>query len=352
MPRCLACTLAFLLASALLVQAEPAPAPPSAPATAPATVRAVERARLLAQFDYTPTPITATRRTEERFLTYVMDRVEMPSPVVTPIASNNTLYGFFYRPLLRSNAAVIVLPIANGRDLTLEKAVAIYLAHRGFNAFVMPMPYQQERGRDLGGKDVLKMDADLDAFRDGLRQAVLDVKRVRQWLVDEAKVDPGRVGLVGISLGSLVASVSYSVDPGFGAAALVLSGGDLAHVVFHGSKETRKIKERLEGAGRDLEWTRAAIRPMDPLSFASPRLRDGVFMVNASRDEVFPFEDTAKLYYAYGKPGIMLLPGDHYSVAVFLPVVLEGVARHLRSRLLGDEPVRRAAEVGLPREGL
>lgn len=317
--------LAVILAAAA-GWADPAPVPDS-PAAA-------------ARFDYSPDPFPSSKHREVRFLTYDMYRVEMPSPVTTPVASNNRLYGFYYRPRVRTDAAVIVLPIANGRDLSLEQTVAVYLAHRGFKAFVMPMPYQQERGRDLGGGDVLKMDGGLEAFRDGLHQAVLDVKRVRQWLVEKEHVDPERVGLVGISLGSLVASVTYSVDPGFRAAALVLSGGDLAAVIWHDSKETNKIKAQLVAQGKDLAWTRATLRPMDPLTYATPERRRGVLMVNAKEDEVFPFACTRKLQEAYGHPRLLLLPGDHYSVAIFIPLVLEAVARHLRARLLGpiDEP--------------
>lgn len=295
-----------------------------------------DRAALVKQFDYAPEPFPFTRKREQGFATYDCWRIEMPSAVETEVDSNNTVYGFYYVPKEHSDAAVIVLPIAAGRDLSLEQAVAIYLAHRGFNAFVMPMPYQQERGRGVGNQNVLKLDGGLDTLTQGVRQAVLDVKRVRQYLVEKEKINPDRVGLVGISLGSLCASIVYSIDPGFRAAALVLSGGDMADVIWHGSNETIKIKNEILAQGKDLAWTREAVRPMDPLTYATPDRGKGVYMVNAAQDEVFPTEDSKKLQKAYGNPKMLLLPGNHYSVAVFIPVVLEGVAKHLRKRMLGD----------------
>ena len=297
---------------------------------------APDRAALVKQFDYAPEPFPFTKKLEKGFSTYNRWRIEMPSAVETEVDSNNTVYGYYYAPKEHSDAAVIVLPIAAGRDLTLEQSVALYLAHRGFNAFVMPMPYQQERGRGVGGKNVLKLDGGLDTMTQGVRQAVLDVKRVRQYLVEKEKINPDRVGLVGISLGSLCASIVYSVDPGFHAAALVLSGGDMADVIWHGSNETIKIKNEIIAQGKDLDWTREAVRSMDPLTYATPERGKGIYMVNAAQDEVFPLEDSKKLQKAYGNPKMMLLPGNHYSVAVFIPLVLESVAQHLRKRLLGE----------------
>ncbi|MBI3270196.1 MAG: dienelactone hydrolase family protein [Planctomycetes bacterium] len=326
-----ACALTLAAAAAVAVAA-PGPAKPAA-APAPA-----DRAQLLTRFDYAPGSFDFTKKRELQFLTFDQYRVEMPSPVVTPVASNNTIYGFYYKPRLPTDAAVIVLPIAAGRDLSLEQSVAIYLAHRGFKAFVMPMPYQHERGRDVGTKDVLKLNGGVEALSNGLCQAVLDVKRVRQWLTEKERVHPGRVGVIGISLGSLAASIAYSVDPGFRAAALVLSGGDMADVIWHGSKEVERIKRDLIAQGKDEAWLRAAVRPMDPLTYATRERRAGVLMVNAEADEVIPIADSRKLRKAYGNPRMMVLPGDHYSVAVYLPVILETVARHFRSRLLGPLP--------------
>ncbi len=294
-----------------------------------------DRRELVRQFDYAAEPFPFTRTREGGLPTFTSWRIEMPSPVETEFDSNNTVYGHYYEPRQATDAGVIVLPIAAGKDLTLEQSVALYMVHRGFKAFVMPMPYQQERGKSVGGKNVLKLDGGLERFRDGVRQSVLDVKRVRQWMVEHAGVNPRRVGLVGISLGSLCASIVYSVDPGFQAAVLVLSGGDMAEVIWHGSKETLKIKNEILAQGKDRNWVEEMVRPMDPLTYATPERGKGIFMVNASQDEVFPWEATKKLHRAYGEPRILVLPGNHYSVAAFIPVVLESSAQHLRKRLLG-----------------
>ncbi len=308
----------------------------AAVAVADPGITPAERATLAARFQYAPDPFPFTKEREGRFPTFDTYRVEMPSPVESGVDSNDTVYGFYYKPRTRSDAAVIVLPIAAGRDLTLEQSVAIYLVHRGFKAFVMPMPYQQERGRDLDVKNVLKIEGGIEKFTEGVQQAVLDVKRVRQWLVEKEGVRPDRVGLVGISLGSLCASIVHSTDPGFKAAALVLSGGDMARVIWNGSKETIKIKNEILAQGKDYAWVEQVVRPMDPLTYATPERGRGIYMVNASNDEVFPFEASSKkLQKAYGDPPMMVLPGDHYSVAVFIPMVLEGVAQHMRKHLLG-----------------
>lgn len=271
---------------------------------------------------------------------------QMPSAIHTPFESNNVISVYGFEPAKPSTAAVIVLPIANGRNLMLEKAVALYLANQGILGVVMPMPYQFERGRDARSANAIQMaDAKtgLGLFLQGSDQAISDVRRVRQWLVSRRGIDADKVGLVGISLGSIIASVTYSIDNRFSAAVLVLCGGDLADVIWHGSKETRGLKQAIIGMGHDLEWTRAMLRPLDPLTYATPARGKGVLMVNAKDDEVFSTDCTMKLNHAYGDAELLMLPGDHYSVAVFLPAVLARTSEFMRGHLL-HEPTTKPAE--------
>jgi dienelactone hydrolase len=221
--------------------------------------------------------------------------------------------------------------------------IAVYLAHHGFNTFVMPMPYQQSRGRDARrARSILSIAAADGGAADRLyeagAQAVLDAKRVRKWLIRDEKVSPDRVGVVGISLGSLVASVIYSTDPGFRSAALVLGGGDLGGVVWQGSRETIRLKRALISAGKDIEWTRRLLAPLDPLTYANPQRRAGLLMINAADDEVFPRQSTMVLSRAYGEPPIIFLPGNHYTVALYTPVILDRIVKHMTRELLPAEP--------------
>jgi dienelactone hydrolase len=286
-------------------------------------------------FPYEPGPFEASMERERRLPGMTVYRVEMPSPVDTGNATNDKIYGHYYKPWRRTDACAIVLPIAAGRDLTLEQSFAGYLALRGVRAFVMPLPYQHGRN-DGTARNVLGRHGSFETLNGFFRQGVLDTKRVREWLTREEGVSAERVGLVGISLGSFVAAVAYATDPGFSAAACLLGGGDLAQVIWHDSGETRRIKHSLVEAGYDLDDARAALRQIDPLSWASPERGSGMLMINATDDEVVPRDCTWKLRQAWGEPEFMSFPGNHYSVAVFLPVALESTARHMRSRLLGE----------------
>ncbi|GIW71612.1 MAG: hypothetical protein KatS3mg102_1154 [Planctomycetota bacterium] len=262
-------------------------------------------------------------------------RVEMPSPVVSGDPHNDTIYGFDHVPWLGAEAAAIVLPIAAGRDLVLERSFATWLALRGIRAFVMPLPYQHERGAGAR-RDVLRREGGLEDLLAFFRQAVLDTERVRQWLV-QAQGGAGGAGGAGRHLAR---------QPGGGARLRPRSGlrrGGAAarrgrsgpRVIWHGSRETRRLKERLLEAGHDLASVRAALRPVDPLSWARPERGRGLLMLNATRDEVFPRRSTERLLAAWGPEArIVWFPGDHYSVALFLPVALEQVASHLRAQLL------------------
>ncbi len=293
-----------------------------------------------------PTDFQATVRESEPVAGRSTWEARMPSAIHTPFESNNVILAYGFEPAKPSKAAAIVLPIANGRNLMLEKAVALYLANQGIVGVVMPMPYQFDRGRDAksaNAMDLADAKTGLNLFFQGTEQAVSDVRRLRQWLVSRRGIDPDKVGLVGISLGSIVASVTYSIDDRFSAAVLVLCGGDLPEVIWHGSRETRGLKKAIIGMGHDLEWTREMLRPIDPLTYATPQRGEGVLMVNAKDDEVFPSDSTMKLNHAYGDAQLLMLPGDHYSVAIFLPAVLARSAEFLRGRLF-NEPTTQSAQ--------
>ncbi len=278
--------------------------------------------------------LSARRTLDKRLPGMTIWHVEMPSP--DPIGNDRVdrIYGSYFEPWIGSDAAVIVLPIAAGPDLTLEKTFAGYLALRGIAAFVMPLPYQHERNDGKAPNVLRRMGSDRVLVR-FFQQAVADCRQVRSFLVGREGVRPERVGVMGISLGGYVAALAYGADEQFRAAACLLAGGDLAAVIWNDSPESHAIKRALEAKGYDLARTRELLRPVDPLTYARPERGDGLLLINAIDDEVVPRACAWRLREAWGEPHFETFPGDHYSVAVFLPVVLEQTARHFRRHLLG-----------------
>src|SRR5947208_3079116 len=65
-----------------------------------------------------------------------------------------------------------------------------------------------------------------------MRQGICDVRRAAAWLAGRPEIDPARLGVTGISLGGIVASVAAAIDPTLNRAVFLLAGGDLARILW------------------------------------------------------------------------------------------------------------------------
>ncbi len=63
-----------------------------------------------------------------------------------------------------------------------------------------------------------------DAIRNNLRRAVIDVRRAVDWLATRDDIDQGAISIAGVSLGGIVASLAFKVEPRFANAVLVVAG--------------------------------------------------------------------------------------------------------------------------------
>src|SRR5581483_18989 len=136
----------------------------------------------------------------------------------------------------------------------------------------------------------------------GLHQTVLDVRRAGDWLAQRPDVEPSRVGLVGISLGAVVGSLTAGIDDHFGRSVFLIGGGDLPVIVMHGSKETAEAKAKLEKDGFTVDQLRERWRDVEPLTYASRIRPEEILLINADADEVIPLAATETLRAAMGGP--------------------------------------------------
>ena len=162
------------------------------------------------------------------------------------------------------------------------------------------------------------------------RPAVLDVRRAGDWLAARPEVDPDRIGLMGVSLGALIASLVAGVDPNFDRVSLLIGGGDLAAIAMNGSREVRSLRERIDELGLTVDDLRELWRPIDPLTFASRLDPDAILMINAEEDEIIPRESTLKLQEAVGVENIHWFPGGHYDIVFQVLKLVGQSAEHLR----------------------
>lgn len=275
-----------------------------------------------APFEYQIRPLTERAGFQVYRLTY-------PSPVVTPVESNNTIPADYYlpksvQPGAAKYPAVICLHILNG-DEQLTDLVCSSLATRGIPAISFKLPYYGSRGLS-GGPDNLAKDPKM--FATAIGQAIEDIRRTVDLLASRPEINPERIGITGISLGGITAATAAGAEPRLYRTSLMLAGGDLMKIILH-ARETRLLKEMLEKLSpQERAAVESKVAAVDPVRLA-PGLRERaqagrVLMINAGEDEVIPHACTEKLAEALGiADHVSWFEGlGHYTAMAELPRAL------------------------------
>jgi dienelactone hydrolase len=248
-----------------------------------------------------------------------VQHLAFPSPVVSPVASNNTVHGEYYRPAgAGRRPAVIVLDILAGNAL-ISSMVADALARQGVAALSVRMAYFGERLPP--GTDRRTIVSDPSRLVEATLQTTADIGRAAAWLRHRPEIDPDRIGLCGVSLGALTAALAAGVYGTFPRTVLVIGGGDVADILWNG-RETARERARLEAEGWTQDRLTRELAVVEPLAYAARVPRGGVLMINGTRDEVVVPANARKLREALGPPPILWYETGHYSMAAFTPAIL------------------------------
>lgn len=250
---------------------------------------------------------------------FEMADVTFPSPVKTPHERNNTVHCELYRAKQSGKRpAVVVLHILGG-DFALARLFCHSLNQGGTTALFLKMPYYGPRREPGVNRRMIAVDPEETVA--GMTQAVLDIRRAAAFLASRDDVDAERLGIMGISLGGITASLAAEAEPRLNNVCLLLAGGDFPRIAME-SAEFKKERDKFLASGKDPTTILQGVRPVDPLTYGE-LLRDRrVLMLNAKSDEVIPKACTEALWTAAGEPEIVWLSGGHYSVVRHLPTAL------------------------------
>ncbi len=230
------------------------------------------------------------------------------------------------------HAAVLVFPILGGSHVVSE-AAAKALTNRGYATL------RVERRR-LFRDDDPAGDFSVPAAR--LRRAVLDARRLLDWLETRPEIDPERIAAAGVSVGGVVAATLMGLDERVRAGFFVMAGGGLAEILYESTERPlRRFRQRtLESAGigdreEFLLRARRHTEMLDPLTWAHRVDPRTVLLVSGRFDRVIPPERTKALWEALGRPSWVRFPAGHYEIAPFFWWAMGRGADHLDD-VLGD----------------
>lgn len=279
---------------------------------------------------FTPTPaepeVPALFRLESATFPYEMRllRIEehyrvwslrFPSPLPSNVPENDTVHAEYFVPNAAASPTpgVVVLHIL-GADFALSRYMAARYAQRGVAALFVMLPYYGDR---RPADDTRFLSVDLARSVGAMRQGVCDVRRAIAWLGNRPEIDPGRLGVSGISLGGIVSALAASADPAIDRAALLLAGGDLAEILWT-MPEAKKYREIWIAAGRTKEELRTLTRPFDPLTYAHRLRGKRILMMSGKTDDTVPPECARALWEGAGRPEMVWLDCGHYSAVGYL----------------------------------
>ena len=237
--------------------------------------------------------------------------VTFPSPVTTAEEANNTVHCEYFRSRQSGQRpGVIVLHILGG-DFPLSRLFCNMLAQHGVHALFVKMPYYGPRRDPSSPRRMVSPDPRETVA--GMTQAVLDVRRATAWLATRPEIDADRLGIFGISLGGITASLAATVELRLKNVCLLLAGGDIGQAGWD-APEARQVRDRWLAQGGTREQFVAILRPIDPVTYAPAARGKRILMLNATDDEVIPRACTESLWKALGQPEIRWYSGGHYSV--------------------------------------
>jgi dienelactone hydrolase len=262
--------------------------------------------------------------------TYELDGhvLRFESALRTPFDVNNTVVARVFRPegngLRSPRRAVVVLPQWNA-DAEGHVGLCRLFARFGLTAVRLSLPYHEgRRPAGLTRADYI-VSANIGRTIQANRQAVLDARRVVDWLAGQGFE---RIGIMGTSLGSCLSMLTMAHDERIRAGAFNHVSPYFADVVWRGLS-TEHVRAGLEGHVT-LDQLRRCWMPISPWPFV--RRVDGrqVLLVYARYDQTFPVDLSRAFLAEFARQGVRhdttVLPCGHYTTGKTPFKYLDGYA--------------------------
>ncbi|WP_068117853.1 alpha/beta hydrolase family protein [Tropicimonas marinistellae] len=250
--------------------------------------------------------------------------IKFPSSISTEVEENNSVWAKVTECGSRDQALVV---FHHWNASKRYRQLARFFSRRGITVFEIAMPYHFERSRPGSLHADSMLSPNLGLTIQSVRQAVLDGRKLIRWLKSDGYKE---ISVLGMSLGSWVAGLVAAHDPSVSKAALLLTGGSLADMVWTG-RATRSIRDSL-APEIDLETLRRAWAPLNLENYVHRLARTDfeIQMVLAKRDKVVLPENSQslvrKLQDSGARPGILGLNCGHYSLSIPPYILCAGIS--------------------------
>jgi dienelactone hydrolase len=262
------------------------------------------------------------------------DHLTFDSPIRTETPANDRVVCRLFEATTRARA-VLLIPHWNATLAGYDR-FAWFLRQAGITTLCMSLPYHDQRGFAGQRLATYMVSSNLGRTIRSCRQAVLDARMAIEWL---ARRGYKRIGVIGISLGSSIASLVAAHDRRVATSVLILSAGQFGEVVWTG-RATRHIRRALEDR-MSLSLLDSIWSVISPISYVERlgQRKMPLLLLSAREDDVFLPYLTQQFVGSLRERNVPLrwkvYPCGHYTLGKlpFSALVLLSVIRFLREHL-------------------
>jgi len=208
---------------------------------------------------------------------------------------------------------ILVLPILGGSNY-FANTFAEYFADNGYASIIVHRQKKYKTFKDLDKVDKI------------LRQIVLDHKQALDWIGMQEGLDSERIGVFGISMGSIKAALISSLDRRIKVSVMCLTGGNLAEIIA--TSDEKGVVRRREKYMREHNISVEAFYDLlqskitcDPINYAEYVDAEKSLMVLGRFDSCVPYKNGNELWIKMGKPEKIDMLTGHYTAILGLPYV-------------------------------
>lgn len=256
--------------------------------------------------------------------------IKIPSPVVTPHEENNSVPIELFRPPGEGPFPYVIVTHIAGGDFELSRFVATTLAKGGIACTFIKLPYYGERKPP--GIDIKMLQPDVEIASRSMQQAIKDIRRVIDWIEAQPDLDKGKIGICGISLGSITGALATSIEPRLTHACLIIGGASLHDIVWESAeKEAKEFRRIWSANGGTRESLGEQMKSFDPVTYSDRLKSHVVFMINASQDESVPVVSGKALWEAAGRQRIIWYPCGHYTIVRYIMPALQHTVKFFKA---------------------
>lgn len=228
----------------------------------------------------------------------------------------------------------ILLHYWGASDVSAERRLALVLARHGVASVIMEMPYHLHRAPAGTKSGELAISADPDELINTMRQALLDLRRTVDWVQSHAEFDGQHIALVGSSLGGVVGSLGFAIEPRFSAFCSIMGGADITNIIWKSSR-LGTLRELLRRRGYLEDSLRKKLAIIEPTQYLSPSDPRPSYVIAARYDTVVPRGSTDALLGALANKQVLWLDSGHYGAFFVESSVLDTAANFVSKVLAG-----------------